>query len=98
MKKRRWIGLATLAVTLVVALGLAPRPALAEGAANYKGGSPYYKTIGDSANVVNNIEIYGNLLSYDDAVASTPEGWRLPTDEDWQKLEQALGMDAKTSG
>lgn len=31
MKKRRWIGLATLAVTLVVALGFAPRPALAEG-------------------------------------------------------------------
>lgn len=31
MKKRGWIGLATLAVTLVVALGLAPKPALAEG-------------------------------------------------------------------
>lgn len=66
-------------------------------AINYKGGSPYYKAIGDSANVVSNIEIYGNLLSYDDAVACAPEGWRLPTDEDWQKLEQALGMDVKTS-
>lgn len=35
---------------------------------------------------------YGNLLSFEEAVASAPEGWRLPTDEDWKALEQALGM------
>lgn len=35
---------------------------------------------------------YGNLMTYDEAVASAPEGWRLPTDEDWQALERALGM------
>lgn len=35
---------------------------------------------------------YGNLLSYEEAVASAPEGWRLPTDEDWKNLERALGM------
>lgn len=35
---------------------------------------------------------YGNLLSYEDAINSAPEGWRLPTDEDWKRLERALGM------
>lgn len=35
---------------------------------------------------------FGNLMSYDDAVGSAPEGWRLPSDEDWQRLERTLGM------
>lgn len=35
---------------------------------------------------------YGNLLSYEEALASAPEGWRLPTDDDWKRLERALGM------
>lgn len=34
----------------------------------------------------------GNLMTYEDAVNSAPEGWRLPSDEDWKKLEKALGM------
>lgn len=42
-----------------------------------------------------NIPKYGNLLSYEEAVECAPEGWRLPTDEDWQKLEKALGMSGK---
>lgn len=41
--------------------------------------------------------IYGNLYTYEDAVEMAPEGWRLPTDEDWQRLEQVLGMSAKES-
>lgn len=42
---------------------------------------------------------YGNPMTYEDAVASAPEGWRLPTDEDWQKLESYLGMkDAGSKG
>lgn len=36
---------------------------------------------------------YGNLLSYEEALESAPEGWRLPTDEDWKNLERALGME-----
>ena len=36
---------------------------------------------------------YGNLLTYDDALASVPDGWRLPSDEDWKNLERALGSD-----
>lgn len=35
---------------------------------------------------------YGNLLSYEEAIKSAPEGWRLPTDDDWKSLERALGM------
>ncbi len=38
------------------------------------------------------IPAYGNLMSYDDAIESAPEGWRLPSDEDWKNLERALGM------
>ncbi|CDA83810.1 putative uncharacterized protein [Bacteroides sp. CAG:754] len=38
------------------------------------------------------IPVYGNLMSYEDALASAPEGWRLPSDEDWQALERMLGM------
>lgn len=38
------------------------------------------------------VPVYGNLMKYEEAVASAPEGWRLPTDEDWKKLERTLGM------
>lgn len=42
---------------------------------------------------------YGNLMTYADAMTSAPEGWRLPTDEDWIKLERAMGMkDADSEG
>lgn len=36
--------------------------------------------------------VYGNLMNYETAVASAPDGWRLPSDEDWQNLERCLGM------
>lgn len=35
---------------------------------------------------------YGNPMTYEEAVASAPEGWRLPSDVDWQVLEKTLGM------
>ncbi|MCM1313062.1 MAG: fibrobacter succinogenes major paralogous domain-containing protein [Bacteroides sp.] len=35
---------------------------------------------------------YGNLMTFEDAMDSAPEGWRLPTDEDWKNLERNLGM------
>lgn len=37
-------------------------------------------------------EKYGMLYSYDAALVAVPEGWRLPSDEDWLKLEMTLGM------
>lgn len=39
-------------------------------------------------------EKYGFLYTYEAAQAALPEGWRLPTDADWQALEKALGMSA----
>lgn len=35
---------------------------------------------------------YGFLYSYEAALASVPEGWRLPSDDDWKELETTLGM------
>ena len=37
-------------------------------------------------------ETYGLLYTYEAALRAVPEGWRLPSDEDWRKLESALGM------
>lgn len=37
--------------------------------------------------------VYGNLMTWDDAMESAPEGWRVPTDQDWQELERTLGME-----
>ncbi len=38
---------------------------------------------------------FGCLYSLEAAMKAAPEGWRLPTDEDWQKLERHFGMSAK---
>ena len=38
-------------------------------------------------------EKYGLLYTYDAALKALPDGWRLPTDEDWKKLETELYMD-----
>ena len=37
-------------------------------------------------------EKYGFLYTRQGALEAVPEGWRLPSDEDWKGLEQALGM------
>jgi len=36
---------------------------------------------------------YGVLYNWRAAVSACPEGWRLPTDEEWKSLEEHLGMD-----
>lgn len=35
---------------------------------------------------------YGRLYTYEAAINVCPEGWHLPTDEDWKELEVELGM------
>lgn len=54
----------------------------------------------EQAELIDNyLPVHGNLMTYDDAVASAPDGWRLPSDEDWKALERALGMtDADNMG
>ena len=37
-------------------------------------------------------EEYGYLYTLEGARKAVPEGWRIPTDADWKKLEKALGM------
>lgn len=51
----------------------------------------------DKDQAIADYEIYGNLYTYEKALENCPEGWRLPTDEDWQKLERVLGMSASVA-
>lgn len=39
-----------------------------------------------------NGDTYGRLYTWDAAMTSCPNGWRLPSDSDWKALEMALGM------
>lgn len=39
----------------------------------------------------------GNFYTYQQALDLCPEGWRLPTDDDWKQLEMALGMSQKAA-
>ena len=47
---------------------------------------------------LDNLEKYGMLYSYEGAQQAVPEGWRLPTDADWKKLEAAHGYLCKPFG
>ncbi|MDW3195664.1 MAG: FISUMP domain-containing protein [Cytophagales bacterium] len=46
-----------------------------------------------------NCETYGALYNWYEAkeVADQIDGWRLPSDADWKKLEETLGMDTRTT-
>ena len=41
--------------------------------------------------------LFGNYYSLSEAVAACPEGWRLPTDDDWKCLERACGMSSSAA-
>lgn len=38
------------------------------------------------------LQTHGNLYTYEASKKVVPEGWRIPSDEDWVKLEKAMGM------
>lgn len=42
----------------------------------------------DEANCVD----HGRLYRFEDATRACPDGWRIPSEEDWRALERALGM------
>jgi uncharacterized protein (TIGR02145 family) len=44
-----------------------------------------------------NRKIYGLYYSVSDIPEACPKGWHLPTDEEWQQLEIAVGMDQATA-
>lgn len=39
-------------------------------------------------------DIFGRYYSYDEALNACPEGWRLPSEEDWMALADAMGSPA----
>ena len=55
------------------------------------GGMPY-------ANADIMSDVFGRFYSYEDALTACPEGWRLPTEEDWLALGEALGSSADKYG
>ena len=72
-------------------------------AENLRAGTPFYEqmtadssgylvqygTLEEAANMLNS---YGNYYTYAQALENCPDGWRLPTDDDWKTLERTLGM------
>jgi uncharacterized protein (TIGR02145 family) len=42
-----------------------------------------------------NCNIYGRLYNWETAKQVCPDGWHLPTDEEWKELERYLGMSEK---
>jgi len=59
---------------------------------------PYYYVYSYKGNNIEeaknteNFKKYGVLYNYEAAVLSSPEGWHIPTDEEWKTLESFLGM------
>jgi len=54
---------------------------------NYETGNSWWYNDSES-----NGEIYGRLYSWESAQVACPEGWSLPSDDDWKVLEMQLGM------
>jgi len=44
-----------------------------------------------------NCNTYGRLYNWETAKQVCPDGWHLPTDEEWKELERHLGMSVKDS-
>ena len=77
----------------------------------FEGQNYYYKRIGNLDWFRNNIavrnsgmpyanadvmtDVFGRFYNYEDALNACPEGWRLPTEEDWLSLGSALGASAE---
>jgi uncharacterized protein (TIGR02145 family) len=65
---------------------------------NKEGISVYGYTGGSvsEAKATGSYQKYGALYTWEEAKTLAPEGWRLPTDADWQRLEKQIGIDPET--
>lgn len=63
---------------------------------NDKTNSSIYQPVNNFYNNTDttNLAKYGRLYTQSGAQTACPDGWRVPTDADWQNLEQSLGMSA----
>jgi uncharacterized protein (TIGR02145 family) len=52
----------------------------------------YEGTDVSEAKATDNYTTYGALYNYPAALTACPDGWHLPTDEEWKTLEKYLGM------
>jgi len=52
----------------------------------------YHGSHVDAAEMMNQYEIYGVLYNWPAAMNSCPDGWHLPSDDEWKTLERYLGM------
>ena len=76
----------------------------------HEGNTYYYKRIGDLewfrnslatssegtpyVNLDVNSDVFGRYYSYNEAKTACPEGWRLPTEDDWLALAAAVGAES----
>lgn len=44
------------------------------------------------SDMVENLDVYGRLYNWEEAICACPTGWRLPSDDDWKKLESYIGI------
>ena len=38
-------------------------------------------------------DVFGRFYSYEEAMTACPEGWRIPTEEDWMSLANSVEAD-----
>lgn len=53
-----------------------------------------FNVAGSISNLNSTAIEYGRLYTFDEASSACPNGWHLPTDQEWKALEMALGMSA----
>jgi len=61
----------------------------------------YYGTDVNDAKASDNYKTYGALYNWPAAIDACPDGWHLPSDDEWKQLEMFLGMsqgDADNTG
>ena len=62
-----------------------------------EGSTVYYHSISDPDTIQNN-KFFGRLYDFETALKVCPDGWHLPSDEEWTVLTEFLGGDIQAGG